>query len=94
MPEIAGDAAMLVDPLSPPSIADALVELHNSEELQIEKIQEGLINAKRFSWTKTAEQVLQVYERILYPNRRTQPPKKKIELEPSFLFFNKPRPTE
>jgi glycosyltransferase involved in cell wall biosynthesis len=94
MPEIAGDAALLVDPLSPPSIADALVQIHNSEELQIDKIQEGILNVKRFSWTKTAEQVLEVYERILHPSRRVPPSKKKIQLEPSFFFFNKPRPTE
>lgn len=94
MPEIAGDAALLVDPMSPPSIADALLKLHNSEELQIEKIQDGLLNAKRFSWTRTAEKVLQVYERVLKPAGQTIRARKKIQMEPSLYFFNKPRTTE
>jgi glycosyltransferase involved in cell wall biosynthesis len=94
MPEIAGDAALLVDPLSPPSIAEALLQLHDSEELQIRKIEEGLINVKRFSWTKTAEQVLELYERILYPTASKTKSKKKIQLEPSLYFFNKPSTTD
>jgi glycosyltransferase involved in cell wall biosynthesis len=94
MPEIAGEGALLVDPLSPPSIADAVVQLHSNEELRVEKIQEGLINVKRFSWTRTAEQVLEVYESILYPGRKTTPARKTLQPEPSFYFFNKPRTTE
>jgi glycosyltransferase involved in cell wall biosynthesis len=94
MPEIAGEAALLVDPTSPPSIAEALVQLHESQELQIEKIEDGLINVKRFSWTKTAEQVLQVYDGILSPTATKAAPRKKIHFEPSLYFFNKPRPTE
>jgi glycosyltransferase involved in cell wall biosynthesis len=67
MPEIAGDAALLVDPLSAPAIADALITLLNDDDLRLEKIQDGLINAKRFSWSKTAEKVLGVYEKVLHP---------------------------
>jgi glycosyltransferase involved in cell wall biosynthesis len=70
MPEIAGDGAFLIDPFSAPSIADGLHALLNNEDLRNEKIQDGLINAKRFSWTTTAEKILTVYERVLYPHTK------------------------
>jgi glycosyltransferase involved in cell wall biosynthesis len=94
MPEIAGNAALLVDPMSAPSIADGLMRLHSDPILQCEKIQEGLINARRFSWTKTAEQVLSVYEKILHPPhkvRRSSSVLMRKILEPSLYLFNKPR---
>ena len=93
MPEIAGDAALLVDPLSPPAIADGLLQLLGDHNLRAEKIQDGLLNARRFSWTNTAEKVLSVYERVLFPNKKNISParkKRSVILEPSFYFFNKP----
>ena len=90
MPEISGDAALLVDPLSPPSIADALLHLHNNEDLQNEKIEDGLLNAKRFSWSITAEKVIGVYEKVLLPAKKTSR-SSKVTLQPSYYFFNKPR---
>lgn len=94
MPEIAGDAALLIDPLSPPTIAEALLEILGNEELRQEKIQDGLLNAKRFSWDITAEKVLGIYERILAPSRTTVAARKKRVLEPSFFFFNRPKTEE
>jgi glycosyltransferase involved in cell wall biosynthesis len=93
MPEIAGDAALMVDPMSPPSIADGLVQILSNEDLRLEKIQDGLLNAKRFSWTNTAEKVLQVYDRVLH-RKGNNPPSKiggKRILEPSLYFFNRSR---
>lgn len=72
MPEIAADAAILVDPLSAPSISEALTSLLTNEDLRNEKIQDGLINAKRFSWTRCAESVIEVYDRILHSTKNTQ----------------------
>jgi glycosyltransferase involved in cell wall biosynthesis len=92
MPEIAGDASMLIDPMSPPSIADALIELLSNESLRLEKIQDGLINATRFSWDITAEKVLGIYERVLFPAKNVVPVRKRSILEPALLLFNKPKP--
>jgi glycosyltransferase involved in cell wall biosynthesis len=91
MPEIAGEAAVLVDPMSAPSIADGLLRLTGNPSLRAVKIQEGLLNAKRFSWTNTAEKVLGVYERVLFPEKKIlkQVRRKRLTLEPSFYFFNK-----
>jgi glycosyltransferase involved in cell wall biosynthesis len=95
MPEIAGDAASLIDPLSPPTIADALIELLANEDFRLDKIQDGILNAKRFSWDITAEKVLGIYERILFPSVKTKRKTlKKNLLEPAFLFFNKPKTEE
>jgi glycosyltransferase involved in cell wall biosynthesis len=88
MPEIAGDAALLVDPMSAPSIADGLLQLAGNPTLRAEKIQHGLVNARRFSWTNTAEKVLGIYEKVLFPEKKTEPVhKRKPMFEPSFYFF-------
>lgn len=95
MPEIAGDAALLIDPLSAPSIADALLEILGNEEFRLDKIQDGLLNAKRFSWDITAEKVLGIYERILYPPIKSKSKSlRKSIFEPAFFFFNKPKTEE
>jgi glycosyltransferase involved in cell wall biosynthesis len=91
MPEIAGKAAVLVDPLSAPSIADGLVRLLGNVDLKLDLIQSGLKNVKRFSWNKTAEKVLTIYDRILQPHKRVakRPNRKKTNLEPIYYFFQR-----
>ncbi len=93
MPEIAGDAALLVDPLSAPSIADALQKMLACDTLRLQMTDRGLKHARRFSWSRTAESVLTIYEKILIPSPVKEPkevPKRRV-LEPSYYFFNKPR---
>lgn len=65
MPEIAGNAAMLIDPLSASDIAEAILSLCGNEELRNKKIHDGLLNVKRFNWSHTAEKVLSLYEGVL-----------------------------
>ncbi|MBT1697399.1 glycosyltransferase family 4 protein [Fulvivirgaceae bacterium PWU4] len=95
MPEIAGDAALLVDPLSAPSIADGLLRMLGNADYRERKIRDGLANAKRFSWDTAAERVLSIYESVLYPSKSARPatssPLVKKIPEPNFYFFNKPR---
>lgn len=77
LPEIAGDAAILVDPLKTDDIAQAIGKMLSNEEFKIEKIASGIRNARRFSWTKTAEQVMEVYEEVCFnPNVIRQPANK------------------
>lgn len=61
LPEIAGDAALLVDPYRVDDIAAALLHLWRSPQLAQVLRQRGLINARRFSWDRTAAQTLEVY---------------------------------
>ena len=61
MPEIAGDAAYLIDPGSVESITGGLRRLAADEGLRVELARRGRKRASGFSWRKTAEQTLEVY---------------------------------
>lgn len=65
MPEVAGDAALLVDPLQTDEIADALSRLLRDSSLRRRLVTRGLARAKRFTWERTARKTLEVYERAL-----------------------------
>jgi glycosyltransferase involved in cell wall biosynthesis len=58
LPEIAGDSALLVDPLDETALAAALQRLVSDETLRQSLVARGLENVKRFSWEKTAVQIL------------------------------------
>lgn len=55
MPEVAGDAALLVDPHSVESIADALVRIASDEKLRRELVAKGRQRVKEFDWNRSAE---------------------------------------
>lgn len=65
LPEVAGDAALLIDPLSVNSIADGIVQLSSSEELRTSLARKGLERAAGFSWRETAVRTLEIYRRVL-----------------------------
>lgn len=58
MPEVAGDAALLVDPHSPHDIAVAMQKI-NSESCRQKLIKKGFEQVKKFDWSKSAEQIHQ-----------------------------------
>lgn len=67
MKEIAGEAAMLVDPTDVQSIRQGMVDLLNeSEPARHRRLQLMLLRQRIFSWEKTALQTAQVYEKALY----------------------------
>ncbi|MBT8196487.1 MAG: glycosyltransferase family 4 protein [Bacteroidia bacterium] len=55
MPEVALDAAMLVDPNKPDEIANAMSEIISNSTLRNELIEKGLKRSEFFSWDKSAE---------------------------------------
>jgi glycosyltransferase involved in cell wall biosynthesis len=61
MPEVAGDAALLVDPTSELEIAAGLRCLISDSELRLALAQRSTQQAARFNWSKTAYETLQVY---------------------------------
>ncbi|MBL8154833.1 MAG: glycosyltransferase family 4 protein [Anaerolineae bacterium] len=65
MPEVAGDAALLVDPYDVEAIAHAVRRLIEDSNLRQSLVQSGLDRAKQFTWEKSARQLLQVYQRLL-----------------------------
>ncbi len=61
MPEIAGEAARLVDPDDTNSIEDGIVEVLEDEDRRAELREKGIVRAAQFNWTKAAIETLQVY---------------------------------
>jgi alpha-1,3-rhamnosyl/mannosyltransferase len=64
MPEIAGDAALLIDPLSPAELRDALERLMLSPNLRAELGAKARLQAGRFRWERTAAQSLRFFEEV------------------------------
>lgn len=65
MPEVAGDAALLVDPFSVPELADSIRRITESDTLRAELIASGLARAHAFTWEKSARSLKQVYDQFL-----------------------------
>jgi glycosyltransferase involved in cell wall biosynthesis len=63
--EVAGNAALLVDPYSTERIASALIWLLTDEELRAKLIAEGFKQASRFTWESAAAQLHALYYRLL-----------------------------
>jgi len=62
LPEVAGDAAVLVEPGSPAALAQGISDvLADRERLTAA----GLERARSFSWRKSAERTLAVYRELL-----------------------------
>ncbi|MBK8311760.1 MAG: glycosyltransferase family 4 protein [Chitinophagaceae bacterium] len=55
MPEVAGDAALMVDPFNIDSIANGMNKLADNNDLRNELIDKGHQQKKLFSWSRTAE---------------------------------------
>jgi len=66
LPEVVGDAAILVNPYKVDEIAVALKKILTNEILRQELRKRGLVQAQKFSWGKTSEQILKIlyFEKI------------------------------
>ena len=64
MPEIGGRNAILVNPESPGEIAQMMIKLEKDRDFYDQQKELGIKRAKLFSWRQTAEQLLEVYERV------------------------------
>ena len=62
LPEVVGDAAILVDPNSALEIADAIYQILIDEHLALSLRSAGLTQAAKFTWSNTALQTYKVYE--------------------------------
>jgi glycosyltransferase involved in cell wall biosynthesis len=69
LPEVAGDAALLVDPSDVDAIAEAMLRLATDETLRAELVERGYRNVKRFSWEKCARETLDVLESVVEEER-------------------------
>ena len=64
MPEVAGDAALLIDPHDPTSIANGMHEIVSNSQLRQDLITKGFARAKEFSWKKTASHIYQQLDKL------------------------------
>jgi len=66
LPEVAGDAALLIDPQSPEELSHALDKVLTDSELRKQMVVRGLKRVRRFTWQETAARTLDVFARVAY----------------------------
>jgi glycosyltransferase involved in cell wall biosynthesis len=64
LPEVAGDAALLVDPENESDIAEGLKRLSTDDVLRARLSAAGIQRASEFTWARTADLTLKAYERL------------------------------
>ncbi|MGA8071322.1 MAG: glycosyltransferase family 1 protein [Halobacteriota archaeon] len=69
LPEVVGDAAVLIDPLNTTELAQAMIKVLTDDELKREMSIKGINRAKLFSWDRTAEKYVEVFDRVLMDKR-------------------------
>jgi len=65
MPEVAGEAGILVNPLDVKGIARGINEVIGDKERRESLIKKGFEQAKKFSWEKTAKETLRIYHEVI-----------------------------
>ena len=64
LPEVAGDAAVLVDPYDPRSIADGIYRVLSDERLRRDLRRKGVARAGMFSWEQSVRRVRAIYGEV------------------------------
>jgi len=65
MPEVAGDAALLVDPLNPETIAEAMKQVSENILKRDELVRKGEIRKNLYTWQKTADRLWESIEKAM-----------------------------
>jgi glycosyltransferase involved in cell wall biosynthesis len=65
LPEVAGDAAFLVDPLDVASLTDGLIRLTEDQPLRQNLAQQGLARSAGFTWERAVEETWTIYRELL-----------------------------
>jgi len=65
LPEVAGEAALYIDPNHVKQLVSAMSELSNNTDLRNELVDKSVNQAQNFSWLSTAEQMLDIYEKVM-----------------------------
>ncbi len=64
LPEVTGDAALMIDPYNINDIAQAMQEILTDENLRNKLVERGLEHAKKFSWGKTTREYLKIFNNL------------------------------
>ena len=65
LPEVAGDAALLADPLDVQALADNMQRLLLDDDLQQSCIAKGYMQCKHFTWEQSADILVKLYQRLM-----------------------------
>ena len=65
LPEVVGDAAVMVDPLNVSALADAMCHVLTNSHIHQELRKAGIERSRQFSWEQTAMQTVALYERVV-----------------------------
>jgi glycosyltransferase involved in cell wall biosynthesis len=64
LPEVAGDAAVLVDPYDPEAIADGMYRVLTDADLRRALRHKGLARARQFSWEDSVRRIHEIYDQV------------------------------
>ena len=64
LPEVAGDAAVLVDPYDPQAIADGIYRVLTDERLRRDLVHKGIARAGQFSWEQSVRRIRAIYGEV------------------------------
>ncbi len=64
LPEIVGDAGLLVNPFNIEEVANMMYELLTDDNLREKCIAKGLARAKQFSWESVAMRLIKIYSNL------------------------------
>ena len=65
LPEVVGDAALMMDPYDPAAIADAMARVLTDTDLRVDLQGRGLARAREFSWERSIKRVHEIYDEVL-----------------------------
>lgn len=65
LPEVVGNAGLLVDPKNPEELARAIEQILSDDQLSASLVVKGLERVKQYSWRKMAEETLAVYQEVV-----------------------------
>lgn len=68
MPEVVGDAALLIDPHDVEGLGIAMHRLLTDQDLKDDLIAKGYKRAAHFSWAEAAQETLSVYRKVINQN--------------------------
>ena len=65
LPEVVGDAALMIDPYEPGAIADAMQRVLTDAGLRADLSRRGLARAREFSWERSIGRVREIYAEVM-----------------------------
>jgi glycosyltransferase involved in cell wall biosynthesis len=70
LPEVLGDAGLLFDAAAPDDLAAAIMRMTSDDTLARESTARGLVRARQFQWSVSAERMVDAYEQAIAHRRR------------------------